>query len=385
MSTVKDVEKSNQLRLENIRRRSDNDIARLQESHKKYKNELSESHEEEIVDIKTNHQDQIEKENLRKENVLSGIKNHLKKTQDLTEKELRNLNSKNTSKKSELNKKLADDKKMASDENKKYIDSLHEKTRATAKEINKDSRIQLDKLQASFDEEIKRKESLHQEKLKKMSEEFTVRYQGNEKNNTEETQNQKKQYEKEIFEINQKHQKEIAHLNQNLQTQLEELDKDFKTDSKDQDLHFEKQYSDKLTNQNALYKKLEDNNKKFIQDLKKSLTSELKLAENRSQDPFYQFDALAPELQHFDNYVEIKLKVPEYSKQDLQLTLNDKVAILTYNRRYSDASKDSIGTINKVNKIESFTTRLETEYHLDPKSVQAKYENGVMLYTIKKT
>jgi len=384
MSNIKDVEKTAQLRMENVRRRSDNDIARLQESHKKYKNELTDSHKEEIIDIKSNHQEQIDKENLRKEHILSGIKNHLKKTQDLTEKELRNLNSKSSSKKSELSKKLADDRKMASDDNKKYIDSLHEKTRATAKEINKDSRLQLDHLQASFDEEIKRKETLHQEKLKKMSEEFTVRYQGNEKNNSQETQNQKKQYEKEIFEINQKHQKEIAHLNQNLQTQLEELDKDFKTDSKDQDLFFEKQYSDKLTHQNSLYKKLEENNKKFIQDLKKSLTSELSLAENRASDPFYRFDALSPELQHFDDHVEIKLKVPEYSKQDLQLTLNDKVAILTYNRRYSDASRDSVGTINKINKIESFTTRLQTEYHLDPKSVQTKYENGVMLYTIKR-
>lgn len=385
MSTIKDVEKTAQLRMENVRRRSDNDIARLQESHKKYKNELIESQKDEIIDIKTNHQEQIAKENLRKEHVLSDIKNHLKKTQDLTEKELRNLSSSSATKKSEHNKKLANERKIASEENKRYIDTLHDKTRATAKEINKESRQQLDQLQASFDDEISRKESLHQEKLKKMSEEFTLRYNGNEKNNSQETQNQKKQYEKEIFEINQKHQKEIAHLNQNLQLQLEELDKGFKLDRKDQDLHFEKQYSDKLTNQNALFNKLEANNKKFIQDLKKSLTSELKLAEDRASDPFYKFDALTPELKHFDDHVEIKLKVPEYSKQDLQITLNDKVAILTYNRRYSDASKDSIGTINKISKVESFTTRLQTEYHLDPKSVQSKYENGFMLYTIKRT
>ena len=52
MSNIKDIEKTNQLRMETIRRRSDNDIARLQESHRKYKSELQESHKEEIVDIK---------------------------------------------------------------------------------------------------------------------------------------------------------------------------------------------------------------------------------------------------------------------------------------------------------------------------------------------
>jgi hypothetical protein len=384
MSNIKDIEKTNQLRMETLRRRSDNDISRLQESHRKYKSELQDSHKEEIVDIKTNNQQSIDKENLRKEHVLSDIKNHLKRTQDLTEKELRELNSKNLSKKSELSKKLSGDRKLVTEENKKYIDSLHEKTRATAKEINKDGRHQLDQLQLTIDEEIKRKESLHQDKLKKMAEEFNLRYQSNDKNNSLETQNQKKQFEKELFDINQKHQKEIAHLNTSLQHHLSEMDKDFRADSKDQDLSFEKRYSDKLITQNSMFKKLEENNRKFIQDLKKALTTEIQLAEDRSSDPFYKFDALKPELTHFDNHVEIKIKVPDYSRQDMQLTLNDKEAVLTYNRRYADASKDTLGTINKINKIESFTTRLQTEFHLDSKSVQSNYENGIMTYIIKR-
>jgi len=384
MSNIKDIEKTNQLRMETLRRRSENDIARVQESHRKYKNELQESHKEEIVDIKTNNQESIDKENLRKEHVLSDIKNHLKRTQDLTEKQLRELNSKNLSKKSDLSKKLATDRKMVTEENKKYIDSLHEKTRATAKEINKDGRKQLDQLQLTIDDEIKRKESLHQDKLKKMAEEFNLRYQSNEKNNSLETQKQKKEFEKELFDINQKHQKEIAHLNKTLQHHLSEMDKDFRADSKDQDLSFEKRYSDKLITQNSMFKKLEENNRKFIQDLKKALTTEIQLAEDRSTDPFYKFDALRPELTHFDNHVEIKIKVPDYSRQDMQLTLNDKEAVLTYNRRYADASKDTLGTINKINKIESFTTRLQTEFHLDSKSVQSNYENGIMTYVIKR-
>ena len=122
MSNIKDIEKTNQLRMETLRRRSDNDIARLQESHRKYKSELQDSHKDEIVDIKTNNQQSIDKENLRKEHVLSDIKNHLKRTQDLTEKELRELNSKNLSKKSELSKKLSGDRKLVTEENKKYID-----------------------------------------------------------------------------------------------------------------------------------------------------------------------------------------------------------------------------------------------------------------------
>jgi HSP20 family molecular chaperone IbpA len=82
--------------------------------------------------------------------------------------------------------------------------------------------------------------------------------------------------------------------------------------------------------------------------------------------------------------VEIAVEIPEHSKQDIQLTINGKDAIVSFNRRYSDANKVEDGTINKISKVETFTSRLPTQHFLDAKSVKGTYENGVMNYVIKK-
>ena len=78
------------------------------------------------------------------------------------------------------------------------------------------------------------------------------------------------------------------------------------------------------------------------------------------------------------------MKVPEHSKTDVQLTINGKEAIVSFNRRFADASKEADGTINKVNKVESFTTRLQTGHFLNAKSMKSSYEDGTMTYVIKK-
>jgi HSP20 family molecular chaperone IbpA len=103
----------------------------------------------------------------------------------------------------------------------------------------------------------------------------------------------------------------------------------------------------------------------------------------RSDDPFYRFTELKPTLKEFEDRVEIKVEVPEHSKSDVQLTLHGKEAILSLNRRYDDTRKDGFIT-NKLHKVESFTTRLGTSHFLDPKSVKANYQDGVMTYIVKR-
>jgi HSP20 family molecular chaperone IbpA len=165
---------------------------------------------------------------------------------------------------------------------------------------------------------------------------------------------------------------------------IEKRDGEYRKGLKDQDLFFEKKYEAQLGRHAEDYKTLEEKNKKLVTDLKENLTKEITKTANRLDDPFYKFEKLKPTLKHFEDRVEISVEVPDHSKQDLQLTTNGKEAVLNFNRRYADASKDESGAINKINKVESFTTRLRTDYHLDAKSVKATYDDGVMTYVIKK-
>jgi HSP20 family molecular chaperone IbpA len=114
-------------------------------------------------------------------------------------------------------------------------------------------------------------------------------------------------------------------------------------------------------------------------DLKETLETSVK----RSDDPFYKFTQLDPTLKQFEDRVEVSVKIPDHAKTDVQLTIHGKEAIINFNRRYDDSRKEN-GSTNKLHKVESFTSRLMTNHHLDPKSVKSQYVDGVMTYIIKR-
>ncbi len=118
--------------------------------------------------------------------------------------------------------------------------------------------------------------------------------------------------------------------------------------------------------------------------MQSDLTTQIELKAQRSQDPFYQFVELKPTVEKTETGVRIMVQVPEHSKQDLQLNLNGKEAVVNFNRRYIDNQIDQTGNKSRISKIETLSTRLQTGIFLDSKSVKSSYENGVMTYDIKK-
>jgi HSP20 family molecular chaperone IbpA len=165
---------------------------------------------------------------------------------------------------------------------------------------------------------------------------------------------------------------------------IEKRDGEYRRGLKDQDLFFEKKYADQLTRHNHDFKTLEEKNRKVIDDLKMNLTSEISNVSKKNDDPFYKFETLKPKMKTFEDRIEIEVAVPEHAKSDVQLTTNGKEAVLTFNRRYADATRTPEGTIHKINKVESFTTRLQTDHVLNPKSMKSNYADGVMTYVIKR-
>ncbi len=114
------------------------------------------------------------------------------------------------------------------------------------------------------------------------------------------------------------------------------------------------------------------------------MAKEVEFKNNRAEDKFFEFVELKPIIEQTETGIKIKVKIPDHSKQDLQLNLNGKEAVVNFNRRYIDNKKDDFGNVSRISKIETLSSRLQTGIHLDPKSVKASYQDGVMTYEIKK-
>ncbi|MBA2404886.1 MAG: hypothetical protein H0V66_08965, partial [Bdellovibrionales bacterium] len=222
-----------------------------------------------------------------------------------------------------------------------------------------------------------------QDKIDHQTTAFTERFQSEGKLQKKMKDDLDKQFKTERMGTNVRQQQEIGKMTNTHTQALEVRDTEFRKGLKEQDLRFEKKFGENLELRNKDLKSLEELNTKVLSKMKTDLKETLETSVNRSDDPFYKFTELNPKLKQFEDRVEISVPIPEHAKADVLLTMHGKEAILNFNRRYDDARNEN-GVHNKLHKVESFTSRVMTGHHLNPKDVKQSYDDGVMTYVIKK-
>jgi hypothetical protein len=381
---IRDTEKLNQRQIETARRRNERELKNIESNHSAYKKDLKTTHEHEIVDIQDVNHRQVSQEATKKEKVLEDLKTNLYKTTELTDKQLKELKTNADRERVETHKKLTADRERINAEHELFLEELNDRLNTQTRKVTVDGKNRVEEVKTTLLNEARDTEQFHQGKIQTQTEAHTTRFQADEKNYKDLKYNQDQTFKKERLSTNQRQQLELGKMTKTHQDHIEVRDTDYRKGLKEQDLFFEKKYGVQLEQNNGQFKVLEEQNKKVIAGLKEDLTKELTKAAVRNDDPFYKFEKLEPRFKVLEDRVEVEVQVPDHSKQDLQLTLNGKEAIVSFNRRYNDASKAPDGTINKINKVESFTSRLQTGVILDAKGIKSSYDNGVMTYVIKK-
>lgn len=383
MSGIKELEKLNSRQLETLKRRQAREISHMEEAHQNYKAEMKKTHQDEVVDLQHQNLRQVDEAAAKKEKVLTQMKNHLEDTRRMTDKELRDLKEHSEKVRAEEHNKLSVERDRIQSEHELYLDDLNYRYSTQMKKVNGEGQDQIEELTQMRSEEYANKEAYLQKRLNDQNQEFTTQFQGDAHKYKKIKDDQDRQFKKQRLDTNQRQQVEIAKLTDSHVNAVEVRDNEFRKGLKEQDLMFEQKYAHSMKVQNEDFKRLSDRHEKVISKMKSELHEQLKTAVTRSDDPFYQFTELRPTLTQYPDRVEIKVPVPEHSKKDIQLTINNKEAIVNFNRRYDDARKDN-GVVNKLHKVESFTSRLMTEHILNPKSVKSSYADGVMTYVISK-
>ena len=381
---IRDVEKLNSRQLETVKRRNERELRTIAESQQNLKAEIKKANMGEIVEIQDQHNRHIDSEAAKKEKVLAEMRTHLQQTTDLTDKQLKALKTNAETASVETQRKLSHDRERINGEHELYLEELNDRYTEASKSINLEGKKRVDDMNYEMNGKFNELEDFHQNKINTQTEDFTTRFKTDGANYKKLKDDQDGQFKKERMATNTRQQTDMAQMTEGHNTQIEKRDETFRKGLKEQDLFFEGKYKNTLDRHNADYKNLDDKHQKVISSMKTSLTKEISQTASKVDDAFYKFEALKPKMTRFEDRVEISVAVPEHSKSDIRLTTNGKEAILSFSRRYVDANKTPEGVINKINKVESFTTRLATDLHLDSKSVKSNYEDGTMTYVIKK-
>lgn len=382
--SIKDLEKVNARQMETLRRKQSREIAHLDEAHNSLKSELKASNADDLVNLQHENLRKVASENDKKEKVLMQMKTNLDDTEKLTEREIKDLKDYSAKFRKEEHEKLSANRERVKSENDLYLEDLNYRFSTEQAKINNDGQTQLADLKHVRGTELKETEEQLQNKINSQTTLFTEKFQADGRNQQKMHDDLQKQFKTQRAQTNLNQQQEMAKTTATHANTMEVRDNEFRKGLKVQDQMFEKKYATTLESRTNELKSLEDLNTKVLTKMKADLSETLKNSVNRADDPFYSFTELKPKLKEFEDRVEISVNVPEHAKTDMQLTIHGKEAIINFNRRYDDSRKDE-GVVNKLHKVESFTSRVLTSHHLDPKSVKSSFEDGVMTYVVKRS
>ena len=383
MSGVKDAQAAGIRHLDTIRRRHEREAKHLESTHQTRKAEMGEAHKNEIVDLRTEHKRQVDQDVEKKEKILNELQTNLDQTRRLTDKEILELKGQTQKVRAIENDKLAAERMKTKGEHDLYLEELNYKFNENAQKVNEVGRTQVEKIKDLKQGELVEKESYFKKKIHDQTETYTARIQreGNEYQKIKNDQD--RQFKSERMSTNQRQQLEVGKMTEHHNKTIQDRDQVFRKGIKDQDLMFEKKYAVTLNNHNENLGRLDEKNKEVVNRMKDHLGKQINTAANKKDDPFYEFTELKPQLTNTPDGIIIKVAIPEHSKQDVSLSLNNKEAIINYTRRHNDVRKTADAT-SKLQKVESFSTRLMTDHILNPKTVKSSYADGVMTYTVSK-
>lgn len=126
---------------------------------------------------------------------------------------------------------------------------------------------------------------------------------------------------------------------------------------------------------------------KFDEDARKIMSStstDKKILDGRSEDPFYRVEKLNPKLVEDLNTVTVHVPVAEYEKENVHLSTQGRSIKITLSRKYTDSLNAEDGSLNRSTRSELFSKELATADLLSPKNITQSYQDGVLSFKIKK-
>lgn len=382
MSEVSKANAANLHKMNVVKAKGSKQASDLEKQFEAERTNAKNNHQLAMDSVRLNNSNQIEKETLKKEKLLEELRGNLQSTQQITEKQLAQLNQDAEAKKIALRNKVAADREQVVQEHELQLEDINHRFNDRAHKVNEDGQRSLEQMNEYNGAQILDSKARHEQTLSAERNRFNERFERDRTDHKIMKDAQVSEFEKDLGQTNQAQQKKLTTISTGIKKQVEMEEKKLRQQLDDHNKAFEKKYADTFKANAESFKHLEAVHTKAVNKMKEDLTKDLVQNIERSDDPFYQFTKLNPRMTAVEGGVEIRVPVAEHSKSDIQITLNGKVATVSFNRRYSEQSKLE-GTSHKVTKVESFTSALTASQMLNPKTLQRSYEDGEMVYKVK--
>lgn len=382
-STIRDFSQIREQEISGLKKQVARERRALEEIHQKTKAEIKASQEKEIVELRDDHTQNINQAHERREKVLAELEKNLNNTKDLTEKQLAQIKQDA----SIQEKKIADDhegkRQLLNANQESYLEQSNYRFNSQIEKLNTQGENRISETKENLSLKHNEIDSQYQNKIQQTVNRHETELGVKENEFKRVSAQREKEYKNKEINLRQDHENRIieqTEVNQNL---YQSRDDDFRNKFYDQDKFFEKKFENQLTSHHSQLGNLDNKFEQLSRDLKLDLMNKIEAVEKKENDIFFEFSELNHSLKAFADHYILDVELPEYAKNQLSLTTNNKELILTLNRRYQD-QVDKEGVKHKVNKVETLSSRITTESFLNPKKITSSYADGVMSYKIAK-
>lgn len=368
----------------NMEKRQKLELEMMKDNHDANLGELRKSKQADAANIENEHHKELAEKTFEKEKKLETIRKHLEETQHLMDGEMRRQNETH--------------RNVMADKNENFSKNLHTTRESQSialdesnHNFNVASRNANDKqLEHTYQQETRyRTQDIQQKqgwdtKLSENRTKFSETYNMEGQKFDHLRRQQDSMHKKDLKISHIKNEKNLEAQNEQ-HVKKEELIRTKNNKSlQDQEVMFEKRYQVQLGRHHESEKNMEAINNKVVEKSKEDLVKRVKVHESRSGDPFFQFTHVKPTITERPDHYVLKMRLPEYAKEEVNLSTNNREVVLTFNRRHKEERVDEDGSKLKVDKVESTVSRIPVSQILDPKKISKEWADGVLTYKIFK-
>lgn len=383
-SEIRGLNQAQQSSIQNLKRQHAREVAFVEKNHDKRIDELKKSQESEISQLRDDGQIQLANEIEKKEKTLKALNTSLEQTRNITEKEEKRLLSHSTLRKNDIREQNAKQIDQIVQQSEEQIKDVSDRFNSKINELNENSKERLNQTNYSNRVVYNQEKDTWSDKIQNQRKNFQSAFKAEGDKYEHLTEKQKTVARKNLENLEKREQSKLASANQKFVNLNEVTINQHQKTAADRDQLFEKKYQTQL----AQHQSYEDNLNKLhsntIEKAKASLHKTLTLEKERSNDDFFNFTELKPTIKELPDGYELRIKVPDYAKEEVTLTTNHKELVLSANRRFKDERTDESGVLKKVSKVESLVSRIPVDQVLSPRKMTKNWVDGELVFKVNK-
>lgn len=374
-----------QIRLaQNLQRKQSQELESLAKRHQAEVSDVKKIQALDLAEIREQHQLEVAEQVDRKEKSLEALRESLEKTRMLTDRETKALQARTEQKRSDTLAYSNEELKRITDSYADKIDDVNVRQNSVLQDIHREGQQKAFELNERNRFVAQGQEQEWQGRIDQQRQQFNATYQGEAKKFETIVRDQQNQSQKQVKDTLMKNETRLSNINQQHVALEEKVTAQNQKSLGEKEIFFEKKYQGQLARHTASEKHLQELQERALAKTKDDLNKRVTIAQERSNDVFFSFTEMPATLQERPEAYVLKVQMPEYAKEEVQVTVNQKELVVTSNRRYQDERKDESGVVRKVNKVESLVSRIPVDSVLNSKKVTKEWIDGHVVFTVQK-